>query len=59
VGRAGLPGADGADPYFPVAAAWNLDDLGKDYRSFIDAYARREPRTDLPAAYLPPSWPAA
>jgi phenylacetic acid degradation operon negative regulatory protein len=70
------------DPLRLVTAAWDLDDLGKDYRSFIDAYAHREPRTDrehfrarvelvqdwrrfpyldpdLPAAYLPPSWPAA
>lgn len=70
------------DPLRLIDAAWNLDDLDKDYRSFIDAYAQREPRTDrehfrarvelvqdwrrfpyldpdLPAAYLPPSWPAA
>ncbi|HEY2269033.1 MAG TPA: PaaX family transcriptional regulator C-terminal domain-containing protein [Streptosporangiaceae bacterium] len=70
------------DPLRIVGAAWDLDDLGQDYRSFIDAYAHREPRTDqehfrarvelvqdwrrfpyldpdLPAAYLPPSWPAA
>jgi phenylacetic acid degradation operon negative regulatory protein len=70
------------DPLRLVHAAWDLDDLDKDYRAFIDAYAGREPRTDrehfrarvelvqdwrrfpyldpdLPAAYLPPSWPGA
>ena len=70
------------DPLRLVGAAWDLDDLDKDYRTFIDAYAGREPRTDresfrarvelvqdwrrfpyldpdLPAAYLPPSWPGA
>ena len=34
------------DPLRLIDAAWNLDDLDKDYRSFIGAYARREPRTD-------------
>jgi phenylacetic acid degradation operon negative regulatory protein len=34
------------DPLRLVGAAWDLDDLDKDYRSFIDAYAGREPRTD-------------
>ena len=70
------------DPLRLVGAAWDLEDLDKDYRTFIDAYAGREPRTDreyfrarvelvqdwrrfpyldpdLPAAYLPPSWPGA
>jgi phenylacetic acid degradation operon negative regulatory protein len=70
------------DPLRLVRAAWDLDDLDKDYRTFIDAYAGREPGTDreyfrarvelvqdwrrfpyldpdLPAAYLPPSWPGA
>jgi phenylacetic acid degradation operon negative regulatory protein len=70
------------DPLRLVRAAWNLDDLDKDYRTFIDAYSRRQPRTDrdhfrarvelvqdwrrfpyldpdLPAAYLPESWPGA
>jgi phenylacetic acid degradation operon negative regulatory protein len=70
------------DPLRLVGAAWDLDDLDKDYRTFIEAYAGREPRTDreyfrarvelvqdwrrfpyldpdLPAAYLPPSWPGA
>jgi len=70
------------DPQRLIAAAWNLEDLGKDYRGFIDGYAGRAPRTDqehfqarvelvqdwrrfpyldpdLPAAYLPASWPGA
>jgi phenylacetic acid degradation operon negative regulatory protein len=34
------------DPLRLVGAAWDLDDLDKDYRTFIDAYAGREPRTD-------------
>ncbi len=78
VGKLGPVG----DPLRLVAAAWDLDDLDKDYRAFIDTYAPWEPRTDrehfrarvelvqdwrrfpyldpdLPAAYLPPSWPGA
>lgn len=70
------------DPQRLIAAAWDLDDLEKDYRAFIATYARQDPRTDreqfrarvelvqdwrrfpyldpdLPAAYLPPSWPGA
>ena len=34
------------DPVRLVGAAWDLEDLDKDYRTFIDAYAEREPRTD-------------
>jgi phenylacetic acid degradation operon negative regulatory protein len=70
------------DPQRLIAAAWDLGDLEKDYRAFIDGYAERTPRTDrehfqarvelvqdwrrfpyldpdLPAAYLPSSWPGA
>ena len=34
------------DPLRLVAAAWNLAGLDGEYRTFIDTYARLEPRTD-------------